>query len=174
MLKSTVIINSGPPLTIRNLTRGGGGGGSGMMVFHYHPLDRCHPHIPADPPPKKNLLPPQGGSGIPPIPKKPPFSFFAYFRLFSMSSSEAIFGKMKTNFKKPREVFLHNGMKNKKISHFFHRYHEQGESKPSSRPFFPDFHFFVTVLILRELLRPAGGEFGETEGGFCPEHAHIQ
>jgi hypothetical protein len=27
---------------------------------------------------------------------------------------------------------------------------------------------FVIVLILRELLRPAGDEFGETEGGFCP------
>jgi hypothetical protein len=73
-----------------------------------------------------------------------------------------------------REVFLCNGMKNKNLSQFFHRCHEQGESKPSSRPFFPDFHFSITVLILRELLRLAGGEFGKTEGGFCPKHAHIQ
>jgi hypothetical protein len=59
-----------------------------------------------------------------------------------MSSSETDSGQMKMNFKKPREVFLHNGMKNKNLSHFFHRCHEQGESKPSFRPFFPDFSFF--------------------------------
>jgi hypothetical protein len=146
------------------------------MVFQYHPPSTCRLPIPVDPPPpKKKPLTTSGGSGIPPITKKKPlFQIFAYFRLFSMSSSEAVFGQIKTNFKKPREVFLRNGMKNKKISHFFHRCHEQGESKPSSRPFFPDFHFSVTVLILRELLRPAGDEFGETEGGFCPEHAHLQ
>jgi hypothetical protein len=126
-------------------------------------------------PPKKNRLPPQGGSRIPPIPrKKPPLSFFTYFRLFSMSSSEAVSGKMKTNFKKPRQVFIHNGMKNKNLSHFFHRCHEQGESKPSSRAFFPYFLFSITVLILRELLQRAGDEFGEIEGGFCPSHAHLQ
>jgi hypothetical protein len=33
-------------------------------------------------------------------------------------------------------------MKNKNLSQFFHRCHEQGESKPSFRPFFPDFWFF--------------------------------
>jgi hypothetical protein len=65
-------------------------------------------------------------------------------------------------------------MKNKNLSQFFHRCHEQGESKPSFEALFSDFGFSVTVLILQELLRPAGGEFGETEGGFCPEHAHIQ
>jgi hypothetical protein len=151
-----------------------------MVVSKNHPPDRCRPHIPATPPPpppkkKKNRLPPQGGSGIPPIPKKKPLlSFFTYFCLFNMSSSEAVSGQMKTNFKNRERFFLHNGMKNKNLSQFFHRCHEQGESKPSSRPFFPDFHFSVTVLILRELLRPAGGEFGKTEGGFCPEHAHIQ
>jgi hypothetical protein len=91
-----------------------------------------------------------------------------------MSSSEAVSGKMKTDFKNPREVFSQHGMKNKNLSQFFQRSYEKGESKPSSRPFFPDFHFSVTVPILQELLRPAGDEFGETEGGFCPEHAHIQ
>jgi hypothetical protein len=120
-----------------------------MVVYQNHPPYRCQHPIPADPPPppqkkkKKNRLPPQGGSGIPPIPKKNRFfHFFAYFRLFSMSSSKAIFGQMKTNFKKPREVFLHNGMKNKNLSQFFHRCHEQGESKPSFEALFSRFSFF--------------------------------
>jgi hypothetical protein len=40
-------------------------------------------------------------------------------------------GKMKMNFEKPREVFLHNGLKNKNLSQVFHRYHHLGESKLS-------------------------------------------
>jgi hypothetical protein len=91
-----------------------------------------------------------------------------------MSFSGGDSGQMKMDFQNPREVFSQHGLNNKNLSHFFHRHHEQGESKPSLRPFFLVFHFFVTVLILWELLRPAGGEFGETEGGFVPEHAHIQ
>jgi hypothetical protein len=79
---------------------------------------------------------------------------------------------MKMDFKNPREVFLQNGMKNKNLSQFFHRCYEQGESKPSSRPFFPDFHFSVTVLILQELLRPAGGRIWKNRRRFlsrtCP------
>jgi hypothetical protein len=145
-----------------------------MVVFHYHPLDTCHPHRPADPPSPKTAYHLRGVRNTTYPKKKPLFPNFTHFCLFSMSSSEADSGRNEENFKKPREVFLHNGMKNKNLSHFFHRCHEKGESKPSSRPFFPVFHFSVTVLILRELLRPAGGEFGETEGGFCPEHAHIQ
>jgi hypothetical protein len=81
---------------------------------------------------------------------------------------------MKMDFKNPREVFSQHGLKKKNLSQFFHRCHDKGESNPSSRPFFTDFRFSVTVLILRELLRPVGDEFGETEGGFCPSHAHIQ
>jgi hypothetical protein len=65
-------------------------------------------------------------------------------------------------------------MKNKNLSQFLQRRYEHGELKPSSRPFFPDFCFSVTVPILRELLQPAGDEFGETEGGFCLENSHIQ
>jgi hypothetical protein len=91
-----------------------------------------------------------------------------------MCSFEAVSGKMKIDFKNTREVFSQNGLKNKKISQFLQRSYDQGESKPSSRPFFLDFHFSVTVPILQELLRPYGDEFGETEGGFCPKHAHIQ
>jgi hypothetical protein len=145
------------------------------MVFQYHPPSTCRLPIPVDPPPKKKPLTTSGGSGIPPITKKKPlFQIFAYFRLFNMSSSEAVFGQMKTNFKKPREFFLRNGMKNKNLSQCFYRCHEKGESKPSSRSFFPDFRFSVTVLILREMLRPDGDEFRETEGWFCLEHAHIQ
>jgi hypothetical protein len=129
---------------------------------------------PPPPPPLKPLTTSGGVRNTTHPEKKPPFSFFLPIFACSACLFRGHFGKMKTNFKKPREVFLHNGMKNKNLSQFFHRCHEQGESKPSSRPFFPDFRFSVTVLILRELLRPAGDEFGETEGGFCPEHAHIQ
>jgi hypothetical protein len=91
-----------------------------------------------------------------------------------MSSSEAYFGKKEMDFKNTREVFSQNGMKNKNLSHFLQRSYEQGESKTSSRPIFPDSQFSVTFPILQELLRPAGNEFGEIEGGFCPSHAHIQ
>jgi hypothetical protein len=76
---------------------------------------------------------------------------------------------MKTDFKNRRDFFSQYGLKNKNLSQFLQRSYEQRESKPSLRPFFPDFHFSVTVLILRELLRPDGDEFGETEGGFCPD-----
>jgi hypothetical protein len=65
-----------------------------------------------------------------------------------------------------REFFLHNGMNNKNLSQFFHRCHEKGESKPSSRPFFPYFFFSVIVLILREVLRPDGDEFAKNRRRF--------
>jgi hypothetical protein len=91
-----------------------------------------------------------------------------------MSSFRSIFGQTEMDFKNPREVFSQHGLKNKNLSQFFQRSYEQGESKTSSRPIFPDSQFSVTVPILQELLRPAGDEFGETEGGFCPSHAHIQ
>jgi hypothetical protein len=106
--------------------------------------------------------------------KKTTFAFFAIFACFTTSSSRSIFGQTETDFKNPREVFSQHGLKNKNLFQFLQRSYEQGESKTSSRPIFPDFQFSVTVPILQELLRPAGDEFGETEGGFCPEHAHIQ
>jgi hypothetical protein len=104
--------------------------------------------------------------------KKTTFAFFAIFACFTTSSSRSIFGQTEMDFKNPREVFSQHGLKNKNLSQFLQRSYEQGESKTSSRPIFPDFQFSVTVPILQELLRPAGDEFGETEGGFlsrtCP------
>jgi hypothetical protein len=85
-----------------------------------------------------------------------------------MSLFEAYSGQMKMDFKNPREVFSQHGLKNKNLSQFFQRCYDQGQSKPSLRPIFPDSQFSVTVPILQELLRPAGDKFGETEGGFCP------
>jgi hypothetical protein len=140
-------------------------------------MDTWRLHKPADPPPPPlKPLTTSGGVWNTTYPKKNRFSQkklkITHFCLFSMTSSEGDSGKTETYFKKPREVFLHNRMKNKNLSQFFHRCHEKGESKPSLSPIFPVFHFSVTVLILRELFRRAGGEFGETKGGFlsrtCP------
>jgi hypothetical protein len=131
--------------------------------------------MPADtPPPAKTSYHLRGDSKYHVSPKKSLFPNFTHFCLFNMSSSRADSGRTKENFKKLREFFLRKGIENKNVSHVFHRCHEQGESRPSSRPFFLVFHFSVTVLILRELLRRARGEFGQTEGVFYPAHAHIQ
>jgi hypothetical protein len=78
------------------------------------------------------------------------------------------------DFKNMREVFSQNGLKNKNLSHFFQRSYDQGESKTSSRPIFPNSQFSVTVPILQELLRLDGNKLGETEGGFFSKHPHIK
>jgi hypothetical protein len=91
-----------------------------------------------------------------------------------MSSFKTVSGQTKTNFKNPREVFSQNGLNNKKISHFFQQRYEKRDSKLSFSLVFRIFGLSVTVPILQELLQPAGGEFGETEGVFCLAHAHIQ
>jgi hypothetical protein len=144
------------------------------MVFQYHPPPCVR--IPFQwTPPKKKLLTTSGGVRNTAFPKlKPLFPFFTIFCLFSMCSSEAVSGKMKMDFKNPREVVSHHGLSNKNVSQFFQRCHEKRESKLSFSLFFRIFNLSVTVPILKELLRPAGGEFGETEGYFCPSHTHIQ
>jgi hypothetical protein len=38
---------------------------------------------------------------------------------------------MKMKFKKPKEVFVHHGLKNKNLSQFLQRCHQLGESKLS-------------------------------------------
>jgi hypothetical protein len=91
-----------------------------------------------------------------------------------MSSSGGDSEQTETNFKNPREVFAQHGMRNKTLFQFLQQSYEQRESKTSLRPIFPYFEFSVSVPILQELSRPTGDEFGETEGGFCPAHAHIQ
>jgi hypothetical protein len=119
----------------------------------------------------------RGGGGVRNTapPKKNHFSKkFPIFVCFTTSSSKSIFGQTEMDFKNSREVFSHHGMRNKNLFQFLQRSYDQGESKTSSRPIFSDFQFSVSVSILQELLRPYGNEFGETEGGFCPEHAHIQ
>jgi hypothetical protein len=85
-----------------------------------------------------------------------------------------MFEQTETNFKNTREVFGQHGLRNKTLFQFFQWRYENRESKTSSRPIFPDFKFSVSVPILQELSWPARDEFGETERGFCPEHAHLQ
>jgi hypothetical protein len=82
-------------------------------------------------------------------------------------------GQTKTDFKNPREFFSQHGLKNKNLSQFLQRSYEKGESKPSSRPFFPDFHFSVTVPILQELLRPAGRRIWKNRRRFFVQNMPI-
>jgi hypothetical protein len=91
-----------------------------------------------------------------------------------MLSSEADSGRKKTNFKKQREFFLHNRMKNKNLSHFF-IYTTIWENRSYlSASFFVFSVLSVSVLFLRALFRRAGDEIEETERDFCLKHAHIQ
>jgi hypothetical protein len=119
------------------------------------------------PPPPQNRLPPQGGSGIPPITEKTTFFIFLpFFACFSMCSSEAVSGQTKMDFKNPREVFSQNGLKNKNLSHFLQRSYEKRESKLSFSLFFRIFGLSVTVPILQELLRPAGANLAKPKEVF--------
>jgi hypothetical protein len=80
---------------------------------------------------------------------------------------------METNFKKPREVFVHHGLK-KKISSIFFTGSTSWENRSHiSASFFRFSVFSVSVLILRELFRRAGDEIGETEGGFSPKNSYT-
>jgi hypothetical protein len=78
------------------------------------------------------------------------------------------------DFKNPREVFSHNGMKNKNLSQFFQQELRAGRIEAIFRPFFPFSQLFCYSPDLAGAVTASWGEFGETEGGFCPEHAHIQ
>jgi hypothetical protein len=78
------------------------------------------------------------------------------------------------DFKNPREVFSQYRLKNKNISQFLQRSYEQRESKLPFNLFFRIFGLSVTIPILQELLRPARGKFGETEGVCCPTDSHIK
>jgi hypothetical protein len=109
------------------------------------------------PPPQKKNLTTSGGVRNTAFHEKNRFlNIFAIFAHFSMCSSEVVFGQTKMDFKNMREVFSHHELKNKNLSQFFQWSYEQGESKTSSRPIFPDSQFSVTVPILQELLRQLG------------------
>jgi hypothetical protein len=74
--KSTHYKNSGPPLTFRTLTRGGV---QNNGFAKPPPLHVAFLFLRTPPPPKKNRLPPQGGSGIPLFMKKTAFLIFLPF-----------------------------------------------------------------------------------------------
>jgi hypothetical protein len=82
-------------------------------------------------PPLPTPLTTSGGSDQNHSPSKialPNFSKIIFF-LFNTSSSKVDFGQMEMNFKKTREFFVQNRIKNKKIFHMFHRCHQLGEYK---------------------------------------------
>jgi hypothetical protein len=99
-------------------------------------------------------------------------NIFAIFSHFIMCSSEAVSGKTKRDFKNLREFFSSHELKNKNLSQFFQWSYEKTELKLSFSLFFRIFDLSATVSILQELLRTAGDEFGETEGGFL-QHMPI-
>jgi hypothetical protein len=52
-------------------------------------------------------------------------------------------GKMETNFKKPREVFVQNGLKNKNLSHNLHRCPGAGIIEAIFKPYFSGLCFLL-------------------------------
>jgi hypothetical protein len=141
------------------------------MVLQNHPPSMWCIPIPVDPPPpkKKKPLTTSGGVRNTAFHEKNRFlNIFAIFAHFIMCSSEAVYGQTKMDFKNMREVFSHHELKNKNLSQFFQQSYEERESKLSFSLFFRIFGLSAKVLILQELLRTAGDEFGKTEGGFCP------
>jgi hypothetical protein len=80
----TAVKNSGSPLTIQTLTRGGGGGGLEWLYSKATYWTRVTSLFQRTPLPLK-LLTTSGGSRIPPITKKKLF-FFHFLPIFSCSS----------------------------------------------------------------------------------------
>jgi hypothetical protein len=126
------------PPCFSSFNKGGGRGGPSKWYWEGH----LSLYGELRPPPPNTTYHLRGGPSKPPSPAKPPPQIHktAFFSSFDQSTSESDSGKMGRNFEKQREVFLHNRLKNKNLSHFFHRCHKLGESKPSLSPIF---HFFV-------------------------------
>jgi hypothetical protein len=78
------------------------------------------------------------------------------------------------NFQNEREVFVNNGLKNKTLSQNLHRHHKLGESKPYLSPIFQASIFSCFGMILSELFRQAGDEFGKKKRVFCSERDHLK
>jgi hypothetical protein len=175
--KSTFIKNFGPPRAFRTLTEGGGGGGGPISGIG---RDTCHLQVilAPPPPPPNTTYHLRGGPEYHLSPKNhfpPIFQNRPFFVCLTPHLAKRILGKRKMKFKKPKEVFVHNGLKNKNLSHFLQRCHQLGESKLSFSLIFSDFWFFLLQS------RFCGSCFGEVEAKFeklkevfCPEHAHIQ
>jgi hypothetical protein len=73
-------------------------------------------------PPFLNHLPLYPPSEIPLSPLRKPLSPIQkpFFTHFDQSFSEAIFGKTRRDFEKPKEVFSHHGPNNNNLSHISH------------------------------------------------------
>jgi hypothetical protein len=73
---------------------------------------------------------------------------------------------METNFQNPREVFVQNGLKKKTSPIFYTGARSRENRSHLSAPFFSFLFFPVSVLILRELFRRDGDEFGKPKEVF--------
>jgi hypothetical protein len=84
------------------------------------------------------------------------FIFLPFFACFTMSSSEAVSGQMKMDFKNPREVFSQNGMKNKNLSHFLQRAMSRENRSHLRGPFFQ----ISSFLLQSRSCRSCYGQLG--------------
>jgi hypothetical protein len=115
------------------------------------------------PPPLPIPLTTSGGVWNTTFPQKTTFPQFfktTHFFLFDTSSCEADSGKTEMKFKKPKEVFVHHGLKNKKSPIFFAKVPPVGRIEAVFQPHFSDFWFFLLQS------RFCGSCFGEVETKF--------
>jgi hypothetical protein len=128
-------------------------------------------------PPLQIPLTTSRGFEIPPFPKKPlspKFSKLPVFCLFDTLSFEVDSGQEETYFQNPREVFVHNRLKNKKLFHILYRCHQLGESKLFFSLIFRIFGFSCCSPNFAGDVSASWRKIGETEEGFCRENSHIQ
>ena len=86
------------------------------------------------------------------------------FPLFQSLLLSAYYKEMEYNLRKPKEVFVHQRLIQKNISHFFNRCHSLEDSNESLWPIFPDLkskRFHVLVIIFGHAFRTTGKEFVE-------------
>jgi hypothetical protein len=128
-------------------------------------------------PPLPIPLTTSGGSDIPltsPKPPSPKNSKPPFLPVQHQFSSEADSGKMKMNFEKPREVFLHNGMKNKNLFIFFTGATSWENRSHLSASFFQIFDFSCFSPDFAGAVSARWRRIWRNQRRFLSKHAHIQ